>query len=52
MVQIPTDEQVGMIILKIFGEFNIRSGEILHLGSINSKIESHGCRADDVNRGL
>jgi hypothetical protein len=51
MAQIPTDEEVGMKILKIFGEFSVRPGEILKLGSITSKIESYGCRVEDIQCG-
>ncbi len=51
MAQIPTDEEVGMKILEIFGEFSVRSGEMLMLRIIDSKIESYECRAEDTQRG-
>lgn len=51
MAQIPTDEEVGMKILKIFGAFNIRPREMLKCGVITSKIESYGCRVEDIQRG-
>lgn len=52
MAQIPTNEEVGMVILKIFGVFGTRPREMLKKGSIISKIEHYGCRIDDVDRGL
>lgn len=51
MAQIPTDEEVGMKILKIFGAFNTRPGKILTLRIITSKIENYGCRVEDIQRG-
>lgn len=51
MAQIPTDKEVGMKILKIFGEFSVRPGKMLKLGSITSKIESYECRVEDIQRG-
>ena len=50
MAQIPTDEEVGMKILKVFGAFNVRPGEMLKLGHVTSKIE--GYRKEDIGRGL
>ncbi len=51
MAQIPTDEEVGMKILKIFGEFNVRPGKMLMLRNIDSKIESYECCVEDTQRG-
>lgn len=51
MAQIPTDKEVGMKILEIFGEFHVRPGKMLKRPIIDSKIESYGCRAEDIQRG-
>ena len=51
MAQIPTDKEVGMKILEIFGEFHVRPGGMLKSPIIDSKIESYGCRAEDIQRG-
>lgn len=51
MAQIPTDKEVRMKILEIFGELSIRPGKMLKLGVIISKIESYGCRVEDIQRG-
>lgn len=52
MAQIPTSEEIGKAILKIFGKRGIRPGEMLLLNLIKSQIIHYGCREDDVDSGL
>jgi len=53
MSKIPTDEQVGMTILAIFGKYKVRPGEMLKLGVIRDNIERYdGFRIEDVSRGV
>ena len=52
MATIPTDEQVGNAILKVFAAYNRRPGEWLKEGLLAVQIEKYGCRSDDLSRGL
>lgn len=53
MANIPTDEDVGMAILKIYESFGTRPNEALLLQNIMAKIQRFkGFRMEDVNRGL
>ena len=52
MAQEPTDEEVGMAILKIFGDFGTCPGEILQHKYISGGIEDSKYRVHDINKGL
>ena len=52
MATIPTDEQVGNAILKVFSAYNRRPGEWLPDGLLAGQIEKYGCRCDDLRRGF
>lgn len=48
----PTDEEVGMAILKIFGKFDVRPGDTLKYKYIFGEIEDSKYRVKDINKGL
>jgi len=52
MAELPTTEEMERVILDIFKEFNVRSGEILLLQNFLSAIANTKYRTEDFERGM
>jgi len=52
MATIPTDEEMGLQILTVFEERNLRAGGYLPAGVLLAEMGERGCREDDSYRGL
>jgi len=52
MATIPTGEEMGLQILRVFEERNLRAGEYLPAGVLRAEMEEREWREDDFGRGL
>ena len=52
MARLPTPEEMGKLILSIYGQFNVRPGEMLLIQNILAKWIKTGYRNEDMFNGL